>query len=125
MVFLIAFAAAVVFSLPAVLGRQDMALCCAQNCFGALLACLLGVLPVVIAYRRGGLLTAGMGCALPLLGVFMGGTIGAIVQIGFRSSMRSSFARWPAGCTRKQSPRWSARVSRSMASHARPSPRRC
>lgn len=82
-VLFIAFAAAFVLSLPVLFGGVAAPVACGQNCCGGITVSLLGILPVRMILRQGGTVSPGMGFVIPLLGVFMGGIIGAIVQITF------------------------------------------
>ena len=81
-VLFLAFASAFVLSMPVMFGAASVPVFCAQNCCGGLTVSLLGILPVRMVWRYGGVLSPGLGFVIPLLGVFMGGVISAIVQVG-------------------------------------------
>jgi hypothetical protein len=78
-----AFAAAIVFSMPSFVGASGVDMCCAQNLCGAVFGSLLGILPLLMFRRRGGVVGPGVGFVVCLLGVFIGGIVGAIVQAQF------------------------------------------
>ena len=81
-VLFLAFASACVLSMPVLFGASSVPVFCAQDCCGGVTVSLLGILPVRMAARYGGVLSPGLGFVIPLLGVFMGGVISAIVQVG-------------------------------------------
>ena len=81
-VLFLAAATAFVLSIPILFGADSVPLLCTQNCCGGITVSLLGILPVRMAFRQGVRLHPGMGFVIPVLGVFMGGVIGAIVQVG-------------------------------------------
>jgi MFS superfamily sulfate permease-like transporter len=81
-VLFLAAATAFVLSIPILFGADSVPLLCTQNCCGGITVSLLGILPVRMAFRQGVRLHPGMGFVIPILGVFMGGVIGAIVQVG-------------------------------------------
>ena len=62
------------------MGAQEVAVCCMQNCFSAACAGMLGVVPVLLLRKANAPLSPGSGLVVPLLGVFIGGIIGAIIQ---------------------------------------------
>ena len=82
-VLFLGFASAFVLSMPVLFGATSAPVFCGQNCCGGITVSLLGILPVRMVLRHGGVLSPGLGFVIPLLGVFMGGIIGAIVQVGF------------------------------------------
>lgn len=82
-VLFLGFASAFVLSMPVLFGAASVPVFCGQNCCGGITVSLLGALPVRMVMRQGGSLSPGIGFVIPLLGVFMGGIIGAIVQVSF------------------------------------------
>ncbi len=104
-VLFIAFATAFVLSLPVLIGRPGVQVICAQNCCGAVTVSLLGILPVRLVLRQGGTVGPGLGFVIPLLGVFMGGILGAIIQVAWapvspselRDSANAMYEQWVEG----------------------------
>ncbi len=76
-------ASAALFAFPAVMGSQEVSVCCMQNCFSAVCAGILGVFPLLFMRGPNTSLSPGFGLVVPLLGVFIGGVIGAIIQAQF------------------------------------------
>lgn len=79
----LAFASAFVLSMPVLFGAASVPVVCGQNCCGGITVSLLGILPARMVIRQGGVVSPGIGFVIPLLGVFMGGIIAAIVQVSF------------------------------------------
>ncbi|MEE2886759.1 MAG: hypothetical protein VX951_04950 [Planctomycetota bacterium] len=82
-VLFLAFASAFVLSMPVLFGAASVPVVCGQNCCGGITVSLLGILPARMVIRQGGVVSPGIGFVIPLLGVFMGGIIAAIVQVSF------------------------------------------